>query len=184
MKNRFRAHVTGGVLFKAEVRADFMTITGRQYDHMKDRPAIKKAGGLPFTKDAFRADVLSVLGGKKDGAVECRYCRGLFVVSEISPDHAQPLARGGSFGLENIDYPCVNCNRAKGQMLPEEFLKLIGFLERELPLARRDILGRLSKAISLAVAARRAQVRLRALETGESAPKAPARAPAQELGPF
>lgn len=161
MTQRIKASIKGGVLFKAEARVDFLTITGRKYDDMKNRPAIKKGGGLPFTKEQFRADVLGVLGGKKDGAVACRYCKGIFAVSELAADHFVPLSRGGEFGLGNVDYPCINCNRAKGSMLPDEFLKLIDFLERELPLARRDVLGRLSKAISLAVSARRAQTRLR-----------------------
>lgn len=165
-KPRFRASVIAGVLFKGEARVDFLTITGRKYDDMRKRPAIKKAGGLPFTKDEFRRDVLAVLGGKKDGASQCRYCGGFFVVSELAADHAVPLSRGGGFGLDNIDYPCINCNRAKGSMTPDEFLNLLRFLEAEIPLARTDVLGRLAKAVSLAVAARRAQMRLRDAEKG------------------
>jgi hypothetical protein len=127
---------------------------------MKGRPAVKRLGGLPFTMDEFRQDILSVLSnGMKDGVVQCRYCKGFFTIAEIAADHANPLSRGGSLGLDNIDYPCINCNRAKGSMRPEVFLKLIAFLETEIPESRTDVLGRLSKAISLAVAARRSQVK-------------------------
>ena len=160
-KPRFKSSVRGGALFKAEARVDFLTITGRMYDHMRNRPVIKKAGGLPFTKEQLRQDVLGVLGGKKCGVVQCRYCSGFFVVSELAADHAVPLSRAGGFGLDNLDYPCRNCNQAKGSMTPDEFLKLLRFLEAEIPLARTDVLGRLAKAVSLAVAARRAQMRLR-----------------------
>jgi HNH endonuclease len=183
-KPRFKASVAGGMLFKVEARVDFLTITGRKYDDMRKRPAVEKAGGLPFTKEDFRQDVLGVLGGQKDGAAECRYCHGFFVVSELAADHAVPLSRQGELGLGNIDYPCINCNRAKGSMTPAEFSKLIEFLERELPLARRDILGRLSKAISLAVAARRAHSRMRAMEQGETIGGAPRPALQARLGEF
>jgi 5-methylcytosine-specific restriction endonuclease McrA len=187
-KARFKASPRGALLFKAEARTDFLTITSRQYGHMKARARKDLHDAnleLPFTLEAYRKDVLSVLAqGKKDGAVECRYCHGFFVVSEISPDHALPLARGGGLGLDNLDYPCMNCNRAKGAMTVDEFLKLIDFLEREMPLARRDILGRLSKAISLAVAARRAFVRARDAQTKATSGAAPAAAQLKLEAPF
>lgn len=171
--SRFKASVRGGVLFKAEARVDFLTITGRMYDHMKNRPMIKKAGGLPFTKDEFRQDVLGVLGGKKDGCTQCRYCKGHFTIAELSPDHAVPLSRQGQFGLANIDYPCQNCNQAKGSLEPWEFLELIDFCETRIPLGRKDVLGRLSKASSLAAQAGRARARLRAIEGAHLPPAAP-----------
>ena len=60
---------------------------------------------------------------------------------------------GGSSGLDNLGYPCAECNSIKGSLLPFEFLALLEFLEREIPLARKDILSRLQKAISLAAGA-------------------------------
>lgn len=178
-KLRIKASVKGGALFKAETRVDFLTVTSRMYGHMKDRPVIKAAGGVPFTLEQFRQDVLSVMG-TKDGVLQCRYCRGHFTIGEVAADHAIPLSRAGGFGLDNLDYPCRNCNQAKGSMKPQEFTDLIEFLERKLPDARTDVLGRLAKAVSLAAAARRAQTLARAA-TRPSGPAPSVRPPASQL---
>ena len=117
---------------------------------MAKRLEKKGLGKPPFTKDELRADALSVFNGHEDGAAECRYCHGFYTLVEIAIDHAVPLSRGGALGLENLDYPCSNCNNAKGSLTPAEFSKLVQFLEREIPLGRKDVLGRLAKAVSLA----------------------------------
>ena len=97
---------------------------------------------------------LAALGGKEDGFIQCRYCRGFFTFKDVAMDHERPLSRGGSQGLENIGYPCRTCNQAKGSMDPGEFLKLREFLEKEIPMARQDVLSRLSMSVQLAAGAR------------------------------
>ena len=79
---------------------------------------------------------------------------GLFPVEDLAVDHAIPLSRGGGAELGNLDYPCKPCNDQKGSMKPAEFLALLKFLETAIPLARQDVLSRLSKAIALAAAMR------------------------------
>ena len=142
-----------GSLFPKDAHGRFMELTGSRYDAMmarllrkglivKDRP--------PFTKEQFRAHLLAAMNGQEDGFARCRFCLAFFGIQDISVDHEVPLNRGGSTGLDNIGYPCLRCNRKKGQMTPTEFLTLLDFLERELPYARQDILDRLEKAVGFA----------------------------------
>lgn len=142
--------VKAGTLFDAH--STFLSITGQRFDAMMKRLEKKKLIDKlrPFTKDELRADVLTVFNGHEDGATQCRYCAGFFTLPEIAIDHAVPLSRGGALTLDNLDYPCSLCNAAKGSLTPTEFSKLVDFLEREIPLGRKDVLGRLAKAVSLA----------------------------------
>src|SRR5271166_1076125 len=145
--------IQAGVLFQGEAHRTFMQITAQRWDAMMVRLEKKKLIDRkkpPFTKDELRADILDVFCGHEDGATFCRYCNGLFTLAEIAIDHATPLSRGGALTLDNLDFPCQLCNMAKGSLTPDEFLKLIHFLEQEIPLGRKDVLGRLAKAVSLA----------------------------------
>lgn len=142
-----------GALFPRDAHKVFYDVTRSRYDGMRLRLKKKGLPSLDFDLDAFRADVLGVLGSE-DGSIKCRYCKGIFSLEGISVDHAQPLSRGGSAGLNNLDYPCKRCNDIKGGMNNVEFLKFIEFLEKEIPLARQDVLSRLQKAVSLAAGAR------------------------------
>jgi 5-methylcytosine-specific restriction endonuclease McrA len=143
-----------GVLFPRDAHKTFMDVTRSRYSGMVERLKRKELPPLDFDLDAFRADVLGVLGGKEDGVVVCRYCKMYFGVEDIAVDHAQPLSRGGKTGLSNLDYPCKRCNDIKGSLTIDELLKLIEFLEKEIPLARQDVLSRLQKAVALAAGAR------------------------------
>lgn len=121
---------------------------------MCDRLERKKLPPLNFSKVQFRSHLLSALGGKEDGFIQCRYCRGFFTVADVAVDHEMPLIRNGSSGLENIGYPCSACNQMKESMTPGEFLELLDFLEKRIPLARKSVLSRLQKAVALAAGAR------------------------------
>jgi HNH endonuclease len=155
-KSRFKASIRGGSLFKSETRADFMAVTADRYASMKSRLKKKGLPPPPFSLDDFRADVLSVMGGKKDGACQCRYCMRYFVINEIAVDHATPLSRGGSLGLENLDYICGPCNDRKGGLTLDEYAALLGFLGSWLhPTARQDVLKRLEQSNKLAAGLRR-----------------------------
>jgi hypothetical protein len=139
-----------GLLF--DVHSNFMAISGQRYDSMSTRLKKKGFPSTPFTKEEFRADMLNVLGGE-NGSAQCRYCHGFFTIEGIAVDHANPLSRGGSIGLENLDYPCRPCNNRKGELTVDEFTKLLAFLET-IPLARISILKRLEQSVSLAAGAR------------------------------
>ncbi len=156
-----------GALFGKAAHSEFIRITGQRYDSMCDRMEKKKLPPLPFSKVHFRAYVLEAIGGTEDGVVTCRYCRKICTISEVAVDHEIPLSRGGAADLENLGFPCSNCNQAKGSMTPAEFLALIHFLETVIPLARKNVLGRLAKAIKLAAGARRNAVLLRDFKSGK-----------------
>ncbi len=130
-----------------------MRLTGSRYDGMDDRMERKGLSPLPFSKAQFRAHVLSALDGREDGYAQCRYCHAFCELGVLAVDHAMPLSRGGSPGLDNLELVCKPCNNRKGSMTPAEFLALLAFLET-IPLARIDVLKRLEQSVSLAAGAR------------------------------
>ncbi len=175
-----------GALFPKVAHTSFVEWTRTRYAGMAARMEKKKLPSLPFSLEEFRADVLGVLGGKEDGAVECRYCHRWFVLGEIAVDHATPLSRGGSAGLENLDYPCSQDNARKGSLTVAEYTALLAFLDTQHPLMRKDVLSRLEKANQLAAGARRTAVLMRNFKaTGEWKMPAKAKAPVDDgLGAF
>jgi hypothetical protein len=142
-----------GALFQEDSHSVFMRITGSRYDGLCDRLEKKKLPPLTFSKVQFRAHVLAALGGREDGACKCRYCNFHFSLPDLAVDHANPLSRGGSTGLDNLEFPCKPCNNRKGSMSPGEYLSLLAFLET-IPLARIDVLKRLEQSVALAAGAR------------------------------
>ncbi len=50
----------------------------------------------------------------------CQYCAARFPPAELTFDHVIPVARGGRKSWDNIVTCCVTCNRAKGDLVPEE----------------------------------------------------------------
>jgi hypothetical protein len=145
--------IGSGSLFEDRAHKQFYDVTRARYSSMSDRMKRKKLPPLPFTLEEFRQDVLSVMGGKEDGPIICRYCKRAFTINEVAVDHANPLSRGGSAGLDNLDYPCRPCNNRKGSMTMDEFTKLLAFLET-IPYARIDVLKRLEQSVALAAGAR------------------------------
>ena len=173
-----RATIKAGTLFWTERDREFMELTSSRYSSMVARLKKKKPPILPpFTLNELRQDAKSVMGDKADGAIKCRYCQGWFTLAETALDHATPISRGGSLGLENLDYPCGPCNDRKGSLTVVEYLALLAFLGTQHPLARQDVLARLQRANALAQGARRAIVQLKKLKETKKAPDS-------ELAPF
>lgn len=143
-----------GALFEDKARSEFLRLTGSRYDGMKARNEKKKLPPLPFTKEHFRTHVLVGLHGRFDGAIQCRYCKKICTLQEVATDHEIPLSRGGSTGLENIGFPCADCNQQKGSLTPAEFITLLNCLET-MPFARIDVLKRLQQSVKLAATVRR-----------------------------
>jgi 5-methylcytosine-specific restriction endonuclease McrA len=56
---------------------------------------------------------------KPDGDPVCAYCGS---TREITQDHKIPTSRGGDKGVRNRVWACRNCNSAKGDRTPEEWL--------------------------------------------------------------
>ncbi len=143
-----------GTLFENMARATFLRVTADRYRNMLERVKRKGFPGLPFSRHDFRLHLLDAAGGRYDGFYRCRYCAGYFTIAEIAIDHAVPLMRGGGVESSNLEYPCKACNAAKGGMLPQEYEKLLRFLDTQIPLARQDVLSRLQMSIQLAAQSR------------------------------
>jgi len=50
----------------------------------------------------------------------CQYCGKILAAGELTLDHVVPRSRGGLSSWENLVACCHNCNRRKGNMLPQE----------------------------------------------------------------
>lgn len=153
-----KPNLKAGALFQQDAHTTFMTITGSRYRNMVLRCQKKKLPRPSFTLEEFRRDLLdNVMGGKEDAPICCRYCHRWFTLAEVATDHGMPLSRGGSTGLENLDYPCGPDNDRKGSLSVSEYKALLAYLDTLHPLARQDVLSRLQRANALAAGARRAR---------------------------
>lgn len=52
---------------------------------------------------------------------ECYYCHRYLSHTNVTLDHKQPIARGGTNEIENLVAACLPCNNDKGVMTEEEF---------------------------------------------------------------
>lgn len=93
----------------------FMTRTAAIFRHQKERAAAAMVA-LNYTIYDLRN------AAKK--TIICRYCDTPLTPDNISADHADPIDRGGSFNLFNIDITCISCNKAKGNLTAKEFADL------------------------------------------------------------
>ena len=69
----------------------------------------------------------------KLAACTCYYCQGHFKPRELTMDHLQPLARGGSSSKGNLVTACKACNNKKKNLLPyewEEYMAEVGRKQR------------------------------------------------------
>jgi len=141
-----------GKLFQDEAHSTFIRLTGQRYDAMDTRMEKRGLRPLQFSKAQFRSHILEALNGQEDGVAKCRYCGYYFGIKDLAVDHAIPLSRGGSPGLDNLEYICRPDNNRKGSLNPTEYLALLEFLET-LPFARVDVLKRLEQSVQLAAGA-------------------------------
>ena len=86
-------------------------LTSRQ-----SRRAREAAAPGEFTVDQAQA-LLVEQGGC------CAYCRADV---RLSLDHKTPLSRGGSNGIENLQWLCISCNSRKRTRTDEEYRALAG----------------------------------------------------------
>src|ERR1700723_1350805 len=98
------------------------------------------------------------MGGEYDGVIMFRYRIRNIDITDVAFDHAVPLSRGGSWGLENIEAICQSCNAIKSDGTPEEYMSLLSWAEREVPLWRTSLFKRLKEHSKLLAGKRRAEV--------------------------
>lgn len=55
----------------------------------------------------------------------CYYCGSRFSIRKMTKDHLVPKGKGGSDSLSNYVLACYPCNHEKGDMLYNEYMKLI-----------------------------------------------------------
>lgn len=55
----------------------------------------------------------------------CRYCKKRLTQHNATIDHYTPRDAGGSDDLSNLQPACISCNRAKRNLPPEQFQKMI-----------------------------------------------------------
>lgn len=156
-----------GALFDSGEAKRFRAIIRDRYRLLAMRLGKKKIP-LTFSVEGLAAHILAQMGGYHDDVITCRYCHRPIDLSDAALDHAVPFARGGSPDLSNIELICRECNDRKGGLLPEEYELLLAFLEREIPLARMEILKRLQQSTKLAASMRHNMARIGELKkTGE-----------------
>lgn len=85
---------------------------------------INNIGVMKIRKRKYRQrQVYKKSGGK------CVYCGKQLKIKtngldeKMTIDHWIPKSRGGGGDLENLVCACDKCNSAKGDLMPEEFLK-------------------------------------------------------------
>lgn len=169
--------IGNGTLFISEAVKRFNTVTKDRYRLITARMLKKGYPEMPFTFAEYQAHFLKALQGVYDGAITCRYCRQILDFADSVGDHAVPLSRGGSAELSNIEFICAPCNDQKGSCLPTEWELCLQFFEREVPLARTDLLGRLQKATKLAASMRFNMARITELKNQGAWQKAGKRKP-------
>lgn len=95
-------------------------------EHLPDRveqpiPRVR-AARIAASRDAGHAHTATEWAAKvADADGLCHYCRRPFQWM-LHKDHAVPLVRGGSDGIDNLVPACADCNLAKGAMTVDEFL--------------------------------------------------------------
>lgn len=65
-------------------------------------------------------------------AYACHYCSVALPRQLVEKDHKQPVARGGSDGIDNLAVACRACNREKGTLTEAEYVAYLIALERHL----------------------------------------------------
>lgn len=55
----------------------------------------------------------------------CELCGRKILFEDMTLDHIQPLAKGGSNDVDNLAATCYQCNLLKGNILPEDFFERI-----------------------------------------------------------
>jgi hypothetical protein len=71
------------------------------------------------------------------------YCDQVLTPVTFALDHAQPTARSGQHGLDNLRVCCAPCNERKGLLTAGEYAELLALVRNWHPRARSDLLARL-----------------------------------------
>lgn len=133
--------------FARRISSLYSTMTTRyakdQYALLKKaRVPVTRMGAqpLPFTRTEF-FDWITARFPELVG--KCAYCTRPLDYTEFHLDHIVPLARHGSWNLDNLGECCEDCNRIKGKLTGMEFRAFRAGMDTFPEVARRDVYGRL-----------------------------------------
>lgn len=71
----------------------------------------------------FSSDERKIVYAKNKG--RCALCGKFINFDEFTIDHIQPISKGGSNNIQNLQATCSVCNRIKQDILPQDFLEKI-----------------------------------------------------------
>lgn len=104
--------------------------TGKRAGHIR----VPGLAELPFTREQLWRHVVSQV--PLGTLIRCPYCEligrnaSLIDLTNCVLDHVVPLARGGTWTLENIRCVCDDCNRLKGKLTLEFYIALMSAVEK------------------------------------------------------
>lgn len=102
----------------------------------------KKAGvECNVTVDELRQLVLDAYG------VKCKYCDKILSVTNFVVDHINPISKGGTSNLDNLQIICKTSNSMKGSLNREHFSLLLDWLQSVPDELRKDVSIRLARGI-------------------------------------
>ena len=121
-----------GLKEKERVRAEYREWYSEHSEwriHATESLRARKLGRRVGKRDA----ILKVYARAREGKeVPCYWCKRLTTFpAEREVDHIVPLTRGGDHTAKNLCISCRNCNQAKNDQMPDEFMKSIRALRME-----------------------------------------------------
>ena len=93
-----------------------------------------------YSLDELRVKLIAAL------LTPCLGCGEKITPKNMSADHAIPLSRGGQPEFDNLIVICTRCNKTKNKLTFSEFSQLVSLLSGWDPVAKRDVMMRLSLA--------------------------------------
>ena len=90
--------------------------------HATESLRARQLGGRVGKRDA----ILRVYTkARAEAVIACHWCKRLTTPGEREVDHILPLTRGGHHTARNLTIVCRNCNQAKSDQMPDEFMRSI-----------------------------------------------------------
>ena len=108
----------------------------------RERKAQSLQRAFRFASNRKLTLTLSEARGLIDNPPVCPYCEVQIPWENLSIDHVIPRSRNGSSELCNLVWTDKRCNQLKGSLLPEEYMELRQFMDKN-EFVKRDLESRL-----------------------------------------
>jgi len=103
-------------------RALWKRMTREELIAIQENKGIVSQNGTARRK-TFSQDTRKMIYDRAGG--RCELCGRKILFEDMTLDHIQPLAKGGSNDVDNLAATCYQCNLLKGNILPEDFFERI-----------------------------------------------------------